>query len=427
MPYAAHIHYFSIDDEFLYEPFFQDFGPLNLAMTFRYCKLLDAKMKDPSLADKIIIHHCRLDPKKRANAAYLIGAYQVIVQGISAENAYEPFQGANFGGDSLFLPFRDSSDGLPCEFGLTILDCLKGLEKSIELGWFNWQTFDCERYEFLEKVENGDMTWIVPQKLLAFAGPSPTNVDEYGFPALTPEDFVPIFKNEGICLVVRLNKKEYDPCRFMDHGIGHVDFSYGDGSCPDRRTVSKFLRIMESEPGGVAVHCKAGLGRTQILGAMYVMKKYKFPARALIGWCRICRPGSILGSSQQFLCDMQDEMFDLDYQATLGIDQDKGLGDCSSIQIETDDMIVVQEMQEGKAKEKAGEESSWGSAKNIPASAPLHFASPSKRSILRSLRPENKWSLGGLLWSSRNRGSYLRCKASNLFYASANCCNSSAS
>eukprot|EP00439_Symbiodinium_sp_Y106_P082112 s250_g21.t1 len=39
------------------------------------------------------------------------------------------------------------------------------------------------------------------------------------------------------------------------------------------------------------------------------MKHYRWPARAWIGWNRICRPGSILGPQQQFLCDMQQDMW----------------------------------------------------------------------------------------------------------------------
>ena len=78
---TAKSHYFSIDSELTYEPFFADFGPLNLAMTYRYCKLLDSKLRDPALAAKRIIHFCSQDPKERANAAYIVCAYQVIVRG----------------------------------------------------------------------------------------------------------------------------------------------------------------------------------------------------------------------------------------------------------------------------------------------------------------------------------------------------------
>jgi len=297
-------HYFSIDQEFVYEPFFADFGPLNLSSVTRYCRVLDNKLKDAALADKRIIHFCSHDPKKRANAAFLIGAYRVVVLGKTAEQAFEPFSGIY----PPFLPFRDATCGV-CSFQCTILDCLKGLQKAIELKWFDWVRFDVESYDFFEKVENGDMNWIVPDKFLAFAGPCPTPTDADGFPAFTPEDYVPIFRDADIRLVVRLNKKQYDRRRFIDHAIKHVDLYFVDGSCPSPEIIAKFLHITENEPGAVAVHCKAGLGRTGTLIGLYSMKHFQWSARAFIGWNRICRPGSILGPQSQFLVDMEREMY----------------------------------------------------------------------------------------------------------------------
>lgn len=62
------------------------------------------------------------------------------------------------------------------------------------------------------------------------------------------------------------------------------------------------MRIAETERYGLAIHCKAGLGRTGTLIALYAMKHYRFPAAAFIGWIRIARPGSILGPQQHWLC-----------------------------------------------------------------------------------------------------------------------------
>ena len=49
------------------------------------------------------------------------------------------------------------------------------------------------------------------------------------------------------------------------------------------------------------MHCKAGLGRTGTLIACYAIKHYHFFAADLIGWMRLCRPGSVLGPQQFFL------------------------------------------------------------------------------------------------------------------------------
>jgi cell division cycle 14 len=88
-----------------------------------------------------------------------------------------------------------------------------------------------------------------------------------------------------------------------------MELYFTDGSTPSEEIIEKFLDTTEKEKNAIAVHCKAGLGRTGSLIAAYAMKHYKFPAEAFIGYIRICRPGSVLGPQQQFLCDIQDKYF----------------------------------------------------------------------------------------------------------------------
>ena len=58
-------------------------------------------------------------------------------------------------------------------------------------GRFDYEKFDVEDYDFSERVENGDMTWVVPGKFLAFAGPHSRLIDDEGFPVFTPEKCAP--------------------------------------------------------------------------------------------------------------------------------------------------------------------------------------------------------------------------------------------
>ena len=51
----------------------------------------------------------------------------------------------------------------------------------------------------------------------------------------------------------------------------------------------------------MAIHCKAGLGRTGVLICSYMIKHYGFSPEEAIGYIRICRPGSVIGLQQNHL------------------------------------------------------------------------------------------------------------------------------
>lgn len=67
--------------------------------------------------------------------------------------------------------------------------------------------------------------------------------------------------------------------------------------------------VILTKKKAVAVHCKAGLGRTGSLIGAFVIKHFGFPASAFIGWIRICRPGSVLGPQQKYLNYIQEKLF----------------------------------------------------------------------------------------------------------------------
>jgi cell division cycle 14 len=153
-----------------------------------------------------------------------MGAYQVIVLQRSASKSWEKFSSA-----SPFSAFRDASEGASYH-DCTILNCLRGLERAIKLNWFSFDTFDLDFYESHDKVETGDMTWIIPSKLLAFSCPSIKEEDGWG--NYTPETYVEVFKKIGVTAVIRLNHATYESSRFTSKGIRHYELYFPDGSCP---------------------------------------------------------------------------------------------------------------------------------------------------------------------------------------------------
>jgi len=160
--------------------------------------------------------------------------------------------------------------------------------------------------------QHGDLNWIAKNKFLAFAGPQfKRNVTREGCYTLTPHDYIPYFQSKNVGLVVRLNQRMYDENDFRKAGIDHFEQYYLDGSCPTMPILKRIVQAFEAVPEGkgIAVHCKAGLGRTGTCIGAYIMKHYNFSAREIIGWMRICRPGMVIGPQQHFLEDIQQQMW----------------------------------------------------------------------------------------------------------------------
>ncbi|KAF1383245.1 hypothetical protein PFLUV_G00129730 [Perca fluviatilis] len=274
-------------------------------MLYRYCCKVNKKLKSFTLSRKRLVHYTSHDQKKRANGALLIGAYAVIYLKRSPEEAYRTLISGN---NTSYLPFRDAAAG-ECSFNLTVLDCLQGIRKALQHGFFDFENFDVEEYEHYERVENGDMNWIIPGKILAFSSPHAHSKIENGYPLHAPEAYFPYFCQNGITAVVRLNRKLYDGRQFEDAGFEHHDLFFLDGTTPSDLIIRRFLHVCESTEGAVAVHCKAGLGRTGTLIGCYLMKHYRFTAAEAIAWNRICRPGSIIGPQQNFLEEKQHSLW----------------------------------------------------------------------------------------------------------------------
>ena len=136
-------------------------------MVHRYSRELAKLLRDKNYESNRVFHYCSSeDPAKMVNGAFLMGCFMVIILKMSAEDAHKRFKSYV----PLFKHYRDASKG-DCLYNLTLLQCLQGMEHAIKFGWYQFKTFNVKEYEQYERVENGDLNFIIPNKFVAFMGP----------------------------------------------------------------------------------------------------------------------------------------------------------------------------------------------------------------------------------------------------------------
>ena len=266
-------------------------------------------------------HHISINADTRlgrANAACLLACYMVIIQNWPPHLAIAPLAQA----DPPLMPFRDAGYSL-ADFILNIQDVVYGVWRAKEEGIMSMTRFKLGEYETYERVDYGDFNWITPY-FVAFASPQheptqkiPGNSPEWAaLPKNTaqilgsnlPSPFKCVlahFRSKRVGLIVRLNNHLYSPSYFEALGMQHEDMVFDDGTCPDLKVVRKFIRMshemITKQNRAIAVHCKAGLGRTGCLIGAYLIYRHGFTANEVIAFMRFMRPGMVVGPQQHWL------------------------------------------------------------------------------------------------------------------------------
>ncbi|PRT55003.1 Tyrosine-protein phosphatase CDC14 [Wickerhamiella sorbophila] len=294
--------HFTIDDVLPYNNFHHDFGPLSVAHLYRFAVILHEVLGEEENAGKGVVFYSSTDPRARANAACVLCSYMVLIQSWPPHLALAPVAQAM----PPLMPFRDAGYSV-ADFGITVQDVVYGVWRAKENNLIDIRNFNLDEYEHFEMVENGDLNLIAPH-FVAFASPVQ---DDYNAP-LTPafEQVLDYFSAHDVRLVVRLNSHLYNREEFIKRDIKHIDLIFDDGTCPSMLFVQAFIGAVEGvikEGGKVAVHCRAGLGRTGCLIGAHLIYTYGFTAQEAIAYMRFLRPGMVVGPQQHWLYLHQNE------------------------------------------------------------------------------------------------------------------------
>jgi cell division cycle 14 len=131
------------------------------------------------------------------------------------------------------VPFVDAGDPLVTDksFELSILDCLTGLQRALDMGWYQHEQFDSVEYERRYHLAEGDINWVVPGRLAALSSPvSPSMLSKHE--GVRPQKVAEQLEKMKIKHLVRLNERLYREDSFTDAGILVHDLEFPDGSCP---------------------------------------------------------------------------------------------------------------------------------------------------------------------------------------------------
>ena len=140
-----------------------------------------------------------MDNPSRSNSICLVCSWSVLCRGLTAEDALHPFEREL----STLSPYCDAGMGYGPQSGkITVENVIHAMEKARDFGFIRFDLnnpsptipsqnstdaddeipyFNLSEYQHYAEPENGDLNCIVPHKIIAFAGPTSTEISSNRF------------------------------------------------------------------------------------------------------------------------------------------------------------------------------------------------------------------------------------------------------
>ncbi|KAK6092180.1 hypothetical protein MT418_007426 [Batrachochytrium dendrobatidis] len=177
-----------------------------------------------------------------------------------------------------------------------------------ECKYENWRLWTTEKYVGVNAIDGLFCNWIT-DNILAMQRPSTRLMKEYGLISKFQElDIRSIFNlqesgEHAMCGDGNEIQSgfSYLPENWMDNAIFYYNFGWTDMETPDCETMMNIVQVMAyalSNGSKIAVHCHAGLGRTGLSIACYLVYGENMPAETAILQVRSKRPLSVQTKKQ---------------------------------------------------------------------------------------------------------------------------------
>ncbi|VDM23707.1 unnamed protein product [Toxocara canis] len=171
----------------------------------------------------------------------------------------------------------------------------------------NCKYCSCKHWKASEQAIRGIYSSWITDKIVAMARPTTETFINYNFIGQLKEMNIRTIINmqtageHAFCGPALLPSGfTYDPEVLMENKIYFYNFDWPDFGALGLELLLNVVKVMHfaTSEGNVAVHCHAGLGRTGVIVASYLVWRYQLSSAEAINYVRKKRPHSVQSSTQ---------------------------------------------------------------------------------------------------------------------------------